>query len=89
VHDRLLDLTERVSVSSEGIEANNRSESSAISGNGRVVAFSSYATNLISRDNNYLCDLNDDGILDNCPDSFVHDRGARIEIFLPNVSSGS
>lgn len=63
VHDRVLRTTERVSVSSSGIEGNSSSAASAsISGDGRFVAFFSQASNLVSGD------LNDQ------PDVFVRDR---------------
>lgn len=46
VHDRVAHTTERVSLSSLGIEGNGRSRDPAISGDGRYVAFMSIATNL-------------------------------------------
>ena len=54
--------TERVSVASDGTEGNNHSDSPAISGNGRFVAFHSYADNLVEGDSNGIVDV------------FVHDR---------------
>ncbi len=64
VHDRQTGLTTRVSVNSSGHEANGENSDSymAISGDGRYVAFSSEATNLVSGDTN------------NAGDIFVHDR---------------
>ena len=64
VHDRQTGLTTRVSVDSSGNEANgeNSDRYMAISGDGRYVAFSSEATNLINGDTN------------NGGDIFVHDR---------------
>ncbi|MFO7946328.1 MAG: fibronectin type III domain-containing protein, partial [Armatimonadota bacterium] len=44
--------TERVSVSSGGFEANDTSQYSAISADGRYVAFASHASNLVSDDMN-------------------------------------
>ena len=62
VHDRETGVTERVSVSSSGEQANLSSDYPFISGNGRFVAFSSYASNLVSGDTNDTADI------------FVHDR---------------
>jgi Tol biopolymer transport system component len=55
-------ITTRVSVASDGTEGNYNSNSSDISGEGRYVAFTSYASNLVSGDTNVV------------PDCFVHDR---------------
>jgi Tol biopolymer transport system component len=52
VRDRLLATTERVSVDSAGVEANDRSRYPAISGDGRFVTFYSFATNLVPGDTN-------------------------------------
>ena len=62
VHDRLTGQTTRVSVSSAGMQANNRSDSPSISSDGRFVAFSSNADNLVAGDTN------------NNRDIFLHDR---------------
>ncbi len=62
VRDRMTGTTERVSVSSAGAEANGTSYAPAISADGRFVAFSSDATNLVGRDTNAAVDV------------FVHDR---------------
>ncbi len=62
VHDRQTAAIERVSVSSNGEQANSISISLSISADGRFVAFSSYASNLVSGDTN------------NMEDIFVHDR---------------
>jgi hypothetical protein len=50
-------LTERVSVSSAGAEANTDSVSPAISADGRYVSFSSYASNLVAGDTNGTRDV--------------------------------
>ena len=50
VRDRLLGTTERVSVDSSGVQGNGDSFYSAISGDGRYVAFASFATNLVVGD---------------------------------------
>jgi WD40 repeat protein len=62
VHDCTTGVTERVSVDSSGAEANDVSWPWSISGDGRVVAFTSWASNLVSDDTNGLYDV------------FVHDR---------------
>jgi Tol biopolymer transport system component len=62
VRDRSSGTTQRVSVDSNGNQANNGSFFPAISGDGRLVVFSSLATNLVPGDTN------------NRQDIFVHDR---------------
>ncbi|MCC7012311.1 MAG: PD40 domain-containing protein [Planctomycetes bacterium] len=64
VHDRLSGVTERVSVDDQGVEGDGTSSLPSISGTGRYVAFSSYASNLVAFD------------LNNTADIFVRDRGA-------------
>ncbi len=62
VHDRQTGQTQRVSVSSDGGQANGASDLPAISADGRHVAFASLAGNLVSGDFNAMRDV------------FVHDR---------------
>ena len=62
IHDRITQKTERVSVSSTGVEGNGNSEFSAVSANGRYVVFNSNASNLVQDDTNGVMDI------------FVHDR---------------
>jgi Tol biopolymer transport system component len=62
VHDRQTGATERVSVSTGGAQADGDSRLDAMSADGRFVAFSSYATNLVDGDTNSM------------RDTFVHDR---------------
>src|SRR5213592_3742694 len=50
VRDRAGGTTERVSVSSKGKQADGGSSAPAVSGDGRFVAFSSGATNLVADD---------------------------------------
>lgn len=57
VRDRLLSLTERVSVDSAESEGNGGSVESAISDDGRYVAFGSSATNLVAGDVNGRSDV--------------------------------
>jgi len=61
VRDRSSGTTTRVSVASDGTEANNYSEYPSISADGRYVAFASEASNLVSGDTNGYRDI------------FVHD----------------
>ena len=76
VHDRLTDETTRVNVDSSGAEANNFSEHPSISGDGRLVAFHSWATNLVPGDTNLVVDV------------FVHDRETGETIRVSVSSSG-
>ncbi|MDG4790044.1 hypothetical protein O7626_29685 [Micromonospora sp. WMMD1102] len=62
VHDLRTGVTGRVSVSSLGAEGDHLSQEPAVSADGRYVAFSSSASNLVSGDTNLS------------PDVFVHDR---------------
>lgn len=52
VHDRLTGVTTRESVATDGTPANSLSSDPAISGNGRYVAFDSFANNLVPGDTN-------------------------------------
>jgi Tol biopolymer transport system component len=62
VHDRVTGATTRVSVATNGVQGNNQSFFPAISADGRWVAFTSLAFNLVPDDTNGLAD------------AFVHDR---------------
>ncbi len=62
VRDRQTGITSRVSVASNGSEANGPSGAAVISGDGRYVAFESQAGNLVAGDSNGVSDV------------FVHDR---------------
>jgi len=62
-------LTERVSVDSAGNEANSYSSDPSISDDGRLIAFSSSADNLVTGDANRFCDRNSDNVFaDDCGD---------------------
>ena len=65
VHDRKTGRTKRVSVRSNGAEANNESDKPALSADGRYVAFGSEAGPLVKGDTNEKVDV------------FVHDRKTR------------
>jgi Tol biopolymer transport system component len=56
VHDRLNGTTERVSVSTTGVQGNGRSNSVSISADGRYVSFTSWASNLVPGDTNGYAD---------------------------------
>ena len=62
VHDRRTDVTERVSVASDGTQTNDNSSALAISASGRYITFISDASNLVTGDTNEIGDI------------FVHDR---------------
>ncbi len=62
VRDRATGQTTRVSVATGGVQSNGISQFASISGNGRYVAFDSFASNLDPRDT------------DTRRDTFVHDR---------------
>jgi Tol biopolymer transport system component len=62
VHDRATGVTERVSVDSSGAQASGTSWHPMISGDGNVVAFESFARDLVAGDTNEAGDV------------FVHDR---------------
>jgi Tol biopolymer transport system component len=57
LHDTQTGVTSRVSVASDGTEANNWSQPPAISDDGRIVVFSSLASNLVSGDTNGVSDV--------------------------------
>ena len=62
VYDRDTDTIERVSLTSAGGQSNGTSSNACISGDGRFVAFQSFASNLVSGDTNATSDV------------FVYDR---------------
>ncbi|MBD1810558.1 PD40 domain-containing protein [Microcoleus vaginatus DQ-U2] len=57
VRDRLTNTTTRVSVDSAGNQANSDSYSASISADGRFVAFSSFASNIVPGDTNNYGDI--------------------------------
>ena len=74
VHDIQTGTTTRVSLDSNGTQANGTSLSPSISADGRFVAFESYASNLVADDSNENADI------------FVHDRqtGETQRVSVPN-----
>jgi len=77
VHDRSTGVTERVSVDSSGAQGNRSSDSPSISADGQIVAFSSYATNLVGGDTNGFVDV------------FVRDRSTGLTERVSVDSSGA
>jgi Tol biopolymer transport system component len=57
VYDRKTNTTERISVDSDGTEANGFSREPAISPNGRYVTYGSLASNLVPDDTNGALDI--------------------------------
>ena len=77
VHDRVTAITERVSISSAGIEANSSAIGEGISYDGRFVIFTSTATNLVENDTNDFKDV------------FLHDRQTHETILVSKSYDGS
>ncbi|MCL4812061.1 MAG: PD40 domain-containing protein [Vicinamibacteraceae bacterium] len=77
VHDRQTGTTERVSVDTGGLEANEASWAPSISGDGQRVAFESYATNLVPDDTNARRDV------------FLHDRATHTTIRVSVAPDGA
>jgi Tol biopolymer transport system component len=77
VLDRVSGTVERVSVSSAGTEGNNDSTGPSISADGRVVAFTSDADNLVAGDGNFDVDV------------FVRDRQAQTTVRASVASDGT
>src|SRR5438094_221930 len=84
VHDRMTGATERVSVASDGSEADGDSSQATISGDGAVVAFRSGADNLVPGDTNSCPPFTG-----SCPDIFVNDRTTGITERINVASDGT
>ncbi|MDX2078265.1 MAG: hypothetical protein SFZ02_17665 [bacterium] len=76
VHDRQTGQTTRISVSSNSVQGNDSSTHVALSDDGRYVAFTSYATNLVAGDTNSASDV------------FVHDRQTGITSLISKSTLG-
>jgi hypothetical protein len=76
VHDTQAATTQRVSVSSNNVEANDDSRIPSISADGRYVAFASSASNLVDDDTN------------NADDIFIHDLQSSTTVRIVSTSSG-
>jgi len=77
IHDQQIGQTTRISIASDGTQANNASQWSSISGDGRYVAFYSNASNLVNNDTNGYTDV------------FVHDRQSRQTSRISIASDGT
>jgi len=77
VHDRTTGLTRRVSVSTAAVQGDMGSTTSALSADGRFVAFQSSASNLVSGDTNGRADV------------FVHERSTGITTRVSLGSTGA
>jgi Tol biopolymer transport system component len=77
VHDRQSGVTERISIATGGQEGNGDSAQTAISADGRYVAFTSTASNLVSGDTNGVYDV------------FVHDRQIGVTERISVATDGS
>jgi Tol biopolymer transport system component len=77
VRDRTTGTVERVSVASDGTQANNWSYGAVISADGRYVAFYSYATNLVNAEPHYYSDV------------YVHDRATHTTERVSVASDGT
>lgn len=77
VHDRETGKTTRVSVSSQGSQANNFSQAARLSEDGRYVAFESLASNLVPGDTNGVIDV------------FVYDRQTKRTTRVSVASDGA
>jgi len=76
VHDRDTGVTERISIASDGSQGNSISYQVAISADGRYVAFTSLASNLVLNDTNVKADV------------FVHDRDSNTTEIVSVASDG-
>lgn len=77
VHDRVTGETTRVSVASDGTQVNGIAITPEISGDGRFVAFDSWANNLVPGDTNHTGDL------------YVHDRATGETTRISVASDGT
>jgi TolB protein len=77
VHDTETGATERMSISSKGVQGNAASDTVAISSNGRYVLFHSAASNLVNSDTNGKHDV------------FLRDRRAKTTTRVSVSSSGA
>ncbi|MBK8019838.1 MAG: hypothetical protein IPK19_00100 [Chloroflexi bacterium] len=77
VHDRQTGQTSRVSIASDGSQANQSSYYTNLSSDGRYVVYSSFATNLVTSDTNNQSDI------------FIHDRQTGQTTRVSVASNGS
>ena len=77
LYARLTGVLTRVSLASDGTQANGSSFRAAISSDGRHIAFASCATNLVAGDTNGVCDV------------FPHDRVTHVTTRVSVASDGA
>lgn len=77
VYDRMMGDYQRVSVTSDGLQANSDSDNAVISPDGRYVTFTSGASNLVEGDTNGIADI------------FMHDRETGDMIRVSVASDGT
>lgn len=79
VYDRVARAIQRVSIGNDGAQGNAFSLSPCINGDGRYVAFESYASNLVDGDTNAA------------PDIFIHDRlaGTTMRVALDELGDAA
>jgi Tol biopolymer transport system component len=77
IHDRDTDITERLSIASDGSQGDAASYQVALSTDGRYVAFTSLASNLVADDTNINADV------------FVHDRNTAVTERISVASDGT
>jgi archaellum component FlaF (FlaF/FlaG flagellin family) len=77
LHDRITGQTTRVSVASDGTQANGDSDFPRVSGDGRYIVFDSVATNLVPGDTNGQSDV------------YVHDRDTGLTGLVSAASDGT
>lgn len=83
LRDRHTNQIVRVNVSANGSQANDDSHSPAISADGRYVAFSSWAGNLVAGDT-YRCGLDHES----CLDIFIYDRETGLVDLISRSTDG-
>ncbi len=77
LYDQWLQQLDCLSVNAEGVTGNSDSPMPAISGNGRYVAFSSYASDLVANDTNQVADI------------FLYDQQTHTRSLITNGLDGS
>jgi Tol biopolymer transport system component len=88
VHDRQTGQTRRVSVASDGTEADDEVYDPGISADGRFVSFTSRAFTLAENDTNSVCDERGNPT-PNCLDVFVHDLETGATTLVSVASDGT
>jgi archaellum component FlaF (FlaF/FlaG flagellin family) len=87
LHDLETATTTRISVNKRGVQGNGPSTDPDISGDGRFIAFSSFASNLVDADSDLCRDTVFD-IIYNCADVFVYDRVTSTTVLVSLAADG-